>query len=375
MRLVRPGRRTMLLGAVLVVAAGLAYQDAQADLFFLDTPYFFYVGRQLFSAEWLDIYAEPSLQAGPLHILVFGLIGRTTLLLGINQSLTAALLIEMGFLASIVATARMMRTSLARWWVDAALVAVVVALAMPWTAFATGHFSDGIIALLWAASTHAARNGKPIRAGLLVAVAAGLLSWGLLGLVTLLMAPDVRQVVRSTGVALGGIAVLYGPFFLFGTVNTLSYGWRVLRADGLMAPFIEHGEPFGWDARLIQASLVLGAGVVVVWLMRRNDSPHAEWAVPLALIATRLWTDPVGFYYYGLPLQVITVVALYTLLPWTLEVRRLPLLAGLYLLLLPFPFLLAPVGLVVCGLAAREPGDSPPDPTEQPALPPVTTPV
>jgi hypothetical protein len=63
-----------------------------------------------------------------------------------------------------------------------------------------------------------------------------------------------------------------------------------------MSLLVTPGVEYGWSMRLLQGAFALCAGVVTARLMR--GSPHALWAVPLAVVAVRLLLDPFALPYY-----------------------------------------------------------------------------
>jgi hypothetical protein len=90
-------------------------------------------------------------------------------------------------------------------------------------------------------------------------------------------------------------ALLFLPFVLGGHFAMGSFSWNV-NPQTFLSLLVTPGVEFGWSLRLLQAAFALSAGVGVARLLR--DSPHALWAVPLAVVAVRLLLDPFFLRYY-----------------------------------------------------------------------------
>lgn len=211
-------------------------------------------------------------------------------------------------------------------------------------------------------------------------------TWAIFGVIGLLLSPNWRVAARGAAAAVVGSLIIYGPFFLFGEVNTFDFHWIVHRDVGPIAPFVTVGEAFGWGGRLFQGLFVVAMGLLSVWWLRPRTT-HATWAVPLMLVLARVWTDPVGIPYYWVPVQALTIVGIVAVIKWKLELWRLLLIACLWLLLWPSATWTPVLGVVICALLVKLPADEVLPADDQPnakegdvevpgsPLPPVTTEV
>ena len=89
------------------------------------------------------------------------------------------------------------------------------------SAFSTtdAHPTHAVIALLWFLAVRAARRGRPEVVGLLIGVACGLDTWGVLGAGAVLALPSVRAVARSIVAALVAGA-FWLPFLVAGGTHS-----------------------------------------------------------------------------------------------------------------------------------------------------------
>ena len=259
---------------VLAPAAGLAYLDRATDSG--DLVYF------------VDTFADPRLQSGPLQLAFFGAV----------QNLAAlAVLIEVGVAALLLyVLGRVGISDRARL----AIGLVAVGAGLTHIAFVYGHPAEAIVPLLWVLAGVWAREGRVLSAGALVGLSAGFELWGALGVVVLLLAPSVTRGLAGASVQAAVVSAMLAPFALAGTFRMFDHEWRV--TSGTLGP----GAHFGWPLRLAQASLAIGAGAVVAFTLRR--SVHALWLVPLSVVLARLLLDPVSFGWYWLEVEVLVLV-------------------------------------------------------------------
>ena len=159
--------------------------------------------------------------------------------------------------------------------------------------------------LLWMLAALWAREDRVVAAGALIGVSAGLELWGLLGIPVLLLAPRFRRAVLGTFVAAGLVLVPLAPFALAGSFRMFDHEWRVATGT-LLGLVVDPGTHFGWPARLLQASLALGAGAAIALRLRRGL--HAVWLVPLAVALVRILLDPIAFGWYWLEVEAPVLV-------------------------------------------------------------------
>ena len=275
----------------LAAAGGGAALDRRADAG--DLSYFVHRGEQLLSPRWASVYGDRELQAGPLQLLVAGAAHRTEVL---------AFVVELGVVALLLFVLGRLGIGL-RWRLLAALAAMGTGLAHG--AFIEGHPAEALTPLVWVLAALESRRGRPVRAGALIGLSAGLELWGLLGAAVLFLAPRTRDAVRGTATAAAVLAAQLAPVVLFGTFRMFDYEWRVARGTPLSL-VVAAGTHFGWPLRLLQAGIACGLGAVVARHFHR--SLHAVWLVPLAVALARILLDPLRYGWYWLEVEALVLV-------------------------------------------------------------------
>jgi hypothetical protein len=271
-----------------------------------DLPYFAHAARTLFSAYWADVFADPSLQVGPLQLLVVGIGDR---LGGLGL---VAFLLELGLAALTVFTVgRLLRGRPHRVAVQTVAGLAVVVLGITDAAYTYGHPAQVAIPLLWVLAAIDARDGKTIRAGALLGLSAGFEVWGVLGLPVLLLAPGWRAALRGLAAQAAVTAGLFLPFVLFGEFRMFDHAWRV-EGWTLVRFVVPAGSEFPWGLRLLQGAAALAVGAVLALVLRRTD--RALWAVPLGIVAVRILLDPTVYSWYWLGLETLALLAAVELL-------------------------------------------------------------
>lgn len=287
------------LGAAALVA-GLGTRDP-ADL-----PYFAHAARTLLSSRWADTFADPSLQVGPLQLLVVSLGDR----LGGMGALDYVIGLGLAALALLTA-GRLLRgrSHRAAWQLVAGLA--FVAFGLTAEAYSYGHPAQVAIPLLWVLAAIDARDGRTIRAGILLGLGAGFEIWALLGAPLLLLAPAGRLALRGFSVQVAITAALFAPFVLAGDFRMFDYSWRV-EGWTLVRFLVPAGSEFPWGLRLLQGAcaLIVGAGLALA--LRRME--RAFWAVPLGIVGVRILFDPTLYSWYWLGLETLTLLAAVDLL-------------------------------------------------------------
>jgi hypothetical protein len=294
---------------VLAAAAVVAYLDRGTDPG--DLLYFVHQGERLLSGDWANTFADPTLQSGPLQLVVFGAIRNLTALAFLLEVGTAALL--------LLVLGRLGASDRARLAVG--LLAVVAGLTHG--AFVDGHPAEAITPLLWVLAGLWARDDRVFAAGALLGLSAGLELWGVLGAPVLLLAPRLRRAVAGGVVEAAVVLAQLAPFALAGTFRMFEHEWEV-GTGTLLSLFVAPGTHFGWPLRLLQASLALGAGTAVALALRRNV--YAVWLAPLAVVVMRVLLDPLSFGWYWLEAEALVLVGagvLLTSLPARVHTARL----------------------------------------------------
>ena len=242
-------------------------------------------GRTLLSSHWSHAFAVPNVQAGPLQLAVFGSLGRSDWALTLFLATAIVLL--------VVAAAR--RVGVESPALLCGVGVLAAATGLTGVGYTWGHPADAVLPLLWIFAAAEARRGRTLRAGLIVGLSAGLETWGILGVAVLALAPRRREAGAGVLVAAGVALALFLPFMLGGHFEMWSFRWLVYRPSPV-SMLVTPGTPYGWPLRLVQGALAVGAGVGVARLLRH--SPHALWAVPLAIVAAKLLLDPDLYSYY-----------------------------------------------------------------------------
>jgi hypothetical protein len=251
----------------------------------LDTSLFVSAGRTLLSTHWNHAFANSFVQAGPLQLALFGSVGRAGAVLAVVLSVATVLLLLAAARAAGLRSPALL----------CALGVLAVALGFTRVGYETGHPADAALPLLWTLALVDARSGRVARAGVLIGLAAGVETWGILGVAVLAVAPRWRDSAEGVLAASGVAAVLFLPFVLGGHFAMGTYEWNV-NHNTFLSVFVPAGAPYPWSLRLLQGAFAVSAGVAAARLLR--SSPHATWAVPLTVVAVRLLFDPVFLPYY-----------------------------------------------------------------------------
>jgi hypothetical protein len=294
------GKRLPLLAWLLplwvaAVVAALGTRDP-ADL-----PYFAHAARTLFSSRWADTFADPSLQVGPLLLLLVGAGDR------IGGLGFLAYAFEIGVAALVVFTVgRLLQGRPHRAAAQAVAGLAAVAVGITAGVYSFGHPAQAIVPLLWVLAALKAREGKTVRGGVLLGLAAGLEVWGVLGAPVLLLAPKPRRVLAGLAAQVGATMALFLPFVLVGDFRMLDYRWKV-ESWTLVRFLVPAGSDFPWGLRLLQGAVALAVGVAVAYALRRSQ--RAVWAVPLGIVAVRVLLDPTLYSWYWLGLETLALVA------------------------------------------------------------------
>ena len=261
-----------------------------------DLPFFLHAAEKL-PADWASLFADPNMQVGPVHLLLFRLGDLAGLL---------PLLVQVGVAALLwAATGRLLTGRDPRAQLAVGLAAV--ALGLTYGAYQDGHPAQVVVPLLWVLAGLEAREGRTVRAGALVGLSAGFETWGLLGVVVFVLAPRGRAALAGIAAEVSLAAGLYLPFVLAGQFRMFDYRWQV-NADTLLSLVVQPGTAFTWPMRLLQGVAALAVGAALAWPLRRTL--HAVWLAPLAVVVVRLALDPVRYPWYWLALETLALLGL-----------------------------------------------------------------
>jgi hypothetical protein len=265
-----------------------------------DLPYFAHAARTLFSSRWADTFADPSLQVGPLQLLVVGLGDR----IGGLGFLAYALEIALAALVVFV-VGRLLRGRPHRAAFQGLAGLAAVALGVTAEAYSYGHPAQVAVPLLWVLAALDAREGRTFRGGALLGLSAGLELWGVLGAPVLLLAPVFRRALGGFAAQVAVTGALYLPFVLGGDFRMFDYRWKV-EGWTLVHFLVPAGSDFPWGLRLLQGAVALIVGGALALALRRTE--RAIWAVPLGIVAVRVLLDPTLYSWYWLGLETLALV-------------------------------------------------------------------
>jgi hypothetical protein len=265
-----------------------------------DGSLFVRTGKTMLSGDWTHAFANPAVQAGPLQLLLFGTVGRSSAILAAVLATTTALLLTFSVRSLGVEHPALLAL--------AGIVAVATGLTTH--VFDAGHPANGLLPLLWIVAAAQARRGRVVRAAAIVGLSAGFETWGVLGIAVLACAPSARGALRAAPVAVGIAAALFLPFIVAGDFAMGSYHWVVV-SRSLLGHVVAPGTSFGWTLRLAQGGLAVATGVGAARLARR--SAHALWLVPLAVVVVRVALDPMqsGYYFDGIQAPALAGLVLF----------------------------------------------------------------
>lgn len=290
-------RYRLVVVALVTLGAGLldlGYQTADWQVF-IDA------GHTMLSGGWRDTFADATVQAGPLLLLLAATADRFGELTGIPARTSIAVLTYAAASFGAIAVYRSLCRTFERRpvpTVELTAPVFVLLFGLPSESFLAGHSAHIWIPLLWLLAGSSVVRGRVVVGGLLVAAAAGIETWGVLGVTVLVLAPSIRGVIAGMMAAGVGVAALFGPFFVVGTARTGDYVWHVNPA----APIAVLGgyERVGWAFRIVQGTTAVVVGAAGGFVARRRVSMSAVLAVLLLTLAVRLALDPLSFadYYY-----------------------------------------------------------------------------
>jgi hypothetical protein len=326
--------RLWIIGAA---ALAMAIADGRGSFEIHDPQLFIEAGKKLFSGDALDVFADETVQEGPLSLLFWGVIGHLADLINVDPRMIAALVIYPGFTFVVVFLIRSALAERDRPSEDLELFAAAIVLfgGLAWTMLSTGHIAEGVIPLLWFQAARHARKGRYDRAGLLIALSAGLKLWGVLGIPILLLNPtfDWRKLLKAGAITAAVAALFYAPFVLFGEYNAFDYKWDVSDSS-LIHDLSPDSATFTWQMRAVQSGVVVALGAALALFGRGRL--RALWAVPLGIVAAKLLLDPIVFEYYTLSASVLAVLGACVIAAQAMPWSRVVLAIAAYLVVFPF---------------------------------------
>src|SRR5918992_1957369 len=91
--------RLWIIGAA---ALAMAIVDGRGSFEIQDPQLFIEAGKKLFSGDALNVFADETVQEGPLGLLFWGVIGQISTLINVDPRMIAALVIYPGFTFAVV---------------------------------------------------------------------------------------------------------------------------------------------------------------------------------------------------------------------------------------------------------------------------------
>lgn len=308
--------------------------DGRGPVSVFDMRLFLRSGRLMLSPGWAETFSNPELQEGPPQILFYGLIGRLSEIAGVSPKLLLSVSVQVAFALLLMLVIRSLLNHLGARRPGIELYAGLLAVGgfATWSAFGSGHLAEAFIPLLWVQAAIDLRRSRRVRPGVLIGMAAALKLWGVLGLPIFLFGTGLRRTLIDGLVASIVLASWWVPFIVFGEVNTFQFEWTV-QVTSFIYRVTGELSPVTWWMRTIQGFAAVCAGVAT-WFRLKN-SKHAIWLVPFTMVAMRLVLDPTIYFYYSVPLAVLALIAAAVLSMDAPVPFRLPLYAGMFLLLHP----------------------------------------
>ena len=285
--------------------AFLVYLAAQAAGHSGDLAAFAAAGSQVTHGDW-TVFDTSYLQVGPLLLLLVGLGADAAEGVGLAQWFGASVVLA-GLCA--VLSHVLIRLLLADRATGVRLAAASLGLTLSGSVAISasyGHLEEWLVILLLTLASAAAVRGRLLVPAALLAAAVTIKLWAVVGIVILLVAASTRVIAMRVLVLCGLTAAAYLPFVLQSKVATFDMVWRV-ESPAPLSLALPNGHPFGYRARAVQVLVAVCTGALVIWV--RRGRPDIVWALPLALVGSRLVLDPLPSPYYWAALVALLVLS------------------------------------------------------------------
>jgi hypothetical protein len=266
-------------------------------------------GDALWRGDLAGVFADPSVQSGPLTVAslsgldqVAGLLGHPAIVASLAMAVLASACLTLAIrFRQVVASPELAGAGLLVAWTLAALWGPLTGT---WA-----HPTHALVPLLWLVCVREAQSRRALHAGLALGVALALDTWAVFGVCALLvLLPDVRALVRSAAVTIAVAGLAWGPFLVIGT-GSGRMTWRAL--PGSLPDLLGVGD-VGAGYRALQVVVVLVAGGALVVALRH--STDLAWLLPTVLVAVRIVTDGIYLDYYSFPVRAGLLVGVAVLL-------------------------------------------------------------
>nr|WP_225224713.1 glycosyltransferase 87 family protein [Cellulomonas sp. JH27-2] len=260
------------------------------------------------STGFFDVFSDGGLQIGPVYLWCLGIATRFVTALGLPVLATlaaaqAALVTWLGISTAGRAARRFGTDVLQAQWAIGLVLVLGGYLA---ESIGNGHPEEITVGLLLAHAALLAKDRRYVLAGLLVGLSTGVKQWGIFGGGVLGQGRSLRGLLLGGAAALGLVALLYAPFFIWGDVQTYKHQWGFTSATALGS--LEHSLGLSdWGMRFVQGALAGLAGLAIAWWGKASPL-----VTPIVAIAVRLVLDPMRLTYYSGPLVVLLVLWAWT---------------------------------------------------------------
>lgn len=266
--------------------------------------HFFNTGGQVLSdlddgsRAGLHVYAEhPLLQIGPLALAAAWALGWISQGHGLGAAESAGALMGVVVVLLVRWIARRgepLADAGRRRQLDLTLLAGVICFVPVWmyAAVSSTHLDDIMALTSGMAALALVKSGRPVWAGVALAIAVDSKPWALPLVVVLLALPSVRAKLLGLGTAAAGVALAWMPFFVADpqTVRALRYTIATTALSGLHFFGVTAARTPPWDRPL---QTLVGAALAGAALWRGRAA-----GVLLLVMASRLALDPGTNRYY-----------------------------------------------------------------------------
>lgn len=269
-----------------------------------DALMFVSAGRRLLGPHGLDVFSQPSLQVGPMYLLLLGCISHVASALDVSVWVVAGAVESLMLTGTCLAVVRAAGSPTVAFWG----VGLPLVLGGPLAeVLLNGHPEEVGVGLLLVLAAYAAARQRVLLPALLVALAATSKLWGVIGFAVLITATGDRRVdlgrsVQRLSLAAVACAATYVPFLVFGTVRTFDFVWRC-DPFSVLGTVTGYQGNFPFAARLAQ---VLAASAVALVLVAQHRSAPQ---IIMGAVAMRLLADPLRQTYYWTNLAVLVSLA------------------------------------------------------------------
>lgn len=283
-------------------------------------------GEDVTIGNFNNVYADKSNQAGPLQLVFTFLLARTGEIEFLQSWYIQSIFIQFLVLFSIsllfllLSFKTIYETNSPIVKKGLVLTPFLIALYLSITSYSTnfyifGHYWQIGVALLWSFAGFLLVKGRPILAGLVLALSTSLEPWAILGCIFLIISPRIKPFVLSGLTAVLGMATIWLSFFTQQSFSMGKYEW-IVKDGTFWSLFMESGTSFSWTQRFLQGSLVLIFSILLAFLVRRKKFHYSStdlWALLFILssgiILARVCFDPMYIRYYLFAPQALLLVA------------------------------------------------------------------